>query len=660
MADPASIFSIIAGSAGLALQCGKVIRDLHNIAGRYKNADLSIISMTTGLETVDWAWRHIESILKTWTDDAQDRGHDADTDVLEQLGRSLKGGRLVITALEEDLRQFTTVLNRESGQATRNSFMKRLFIANGPGQVETRSVTESSFMKRSKIIWNEGLLQDHQERIRDQVNSMNLLINVLQMPDATVRRQKLGENQQILRKSDESANTIVPSGASMSTRESLLSLESEKSLTYRELDVDDDLFTARVYKRNYRNQKFQDLLRKTKMPRPHSQEMHKVFKPEIRVEVVTEQTVTNIPQNSDQDISDKGVGSRSSESLPDVAEIPSPEWVFTEWLVGDIIFSRIEGPRLSTAVSSHLTGVRKDGVCLYIHMLSAIFTWDLTAFECIFNDCVIPLPWLQHCLMTACGAGFTDLVKLVIKRDKDICWRPLPADFYDMYGYRHPYEYASSHNRESITELLIPASQGHLIKPAIDNNALSLLASVVVTDAGIVNHRFERGRYPIHLVCQRGHLECLGILIEAGADLDAVDSLDISAFRYLALRIPPEVAIIGWLPWTSSEREEILEAILRHTSKFTRPAQDPRWHWAYNRAITAVATHLYYRNGLRYIQDPGPGCCSSERVLQNLELHIPGTLRRPDVVASLENIRRRTRCWHEPIDQIRLGIATAL
>lgn len=122
-------------------------------------AGLTITSINTGSETVKWAWRRIQSILEAWSDDAQHLGQGADTDTFDQLDRSLRGDRVVISALEEDLQPFTKTLP-----------------PSGSGPAVKRG-----FMDRSKIIWNEGMLRDHQERIRDQVNSMNLLISVLKM-----------------------------------------------------------------------------------------------------------------------------------------------------------------------------------------------------------------------------------------------------------------------------------------------------------------------------------------------------------------------------------------------------------------------------------------------------------------------------------------------
>ena len=64
----------------------------------------------------------------------------------------------------------------------------------------------------------------------------------------------LDQGVAILRESDESAYSIVPSRLSSATldRNSRMTIESTE-MTYRQLIMDDDLFTSRVYKRNYRN-----------------------------------------------------------------------------------------------------------------------------------------------------------------------------------------------------------------------------------------------------------------------------------------------------------------------------------------------------------------------------------------------------------------------
>ena len=93
------------------------------------------------------------------------------------------------------------------------------------------------------------------------IERFNGLIEILLLtpcrPSAVERLSLLHNGAEVLRKSDESAYAIVPSRISsrlpsIYSNPSSLSIESAE-LVYRRLSVDDDLFTARVYKRNYRH-----------------------------------------------------------------------------------------------------------------------------------------------------------------------------------------------------------------------------------------------------------------------------------------------------------------------------------------------------------------------------------------------------------------------
>ena len=144
MADPISVFSIVSGSASLAMQCAQVAKALYDIAGKFKHAELTVMSAVQELDIIRLAWEKIEKILQDWDD-----GNESDADLLSRLHRQLDFGNMVMTALSKDLAAF-----------------------------EKRSY---SLVQRSKVVWNEGLFKAHQHRIRGQVAAMNLLISVLSM-----------------------------------------------------------------------------------------------------------------------------------------------------------------------------------------------------------------------------------------------------------------------------------------------------------------------------------------------------------------------------------------------------------------------------------------------------------------------------------------------
>ena len=73
---------------------------------------------------------------------------------------------------------------------------------------------------------------------------------------SSARSDILSLAKPIFRRSDESAYTIIQSHISttVSCQDSRISIESSE-IIYRPLDFENELFTARVYKRNYRNSK---------------------------------------------------------------------------------------------------------------------------------------------------------------------------------------------------------------------------------------------------------------------------------------------------------------------------------------------------------------------------------------------------------------------
>ena len=140
--DPLTIVGIMEGSISLAVQCGSVAKSLNNLAGQYKYAKLTISTMIQNLDIMQVAWERIGVWSKTFmpTDD---------DDFTQRLERFLETGYLVLGALEEDLQSY--------------------------------NVSRMTFRQRSRLVWNENILQGHQNRIRDQAQSMSLLLQAIQL-----------------------------------------------------------------------------------------------------------------------------------------------------------------------------------------------------------------------------------------------------------------------------------------------------------------------------------------------------------------------------------------------------------------------------------------------------------------------------------------------
>ena len=140
--DPVTIIGLVEGSISLAVQCGSVAKSLNNIAGQYKHAKLTLSTMVQNLDIMQLAWDRIA----VWSKDHVFTDNESLEDRLE---RFLETGFLVLDALEEDLRSY--------------------------------NASKSTFRQRSRLLWNEGTLQAHQTRIRDQAQSMTLLLQAVQL-----------------------------------------------------------------------------------------------------------------------------------------------------------------------------------------------------------------------------------------------------------------------------------------------------------------------------------------------------------------------------------------------------------------------------------------------------------------------------------------------
>ena len=141
--DPVTLVGIVEGSISLAVQCGSVAKSLNNLAGQYKYAKLTISTMVQNLDIMQVAWDRIGAWSKTSMAPIDDH------DLMQRLERFLQTGSLVLDALEEDLLSYDA------------SYM--------------------TIAQRSRLVWNENILQGHQSRIRDQAQSMSLLLQAIHL-----------------------------------------------------------------------------------------------------------------------------------------------------------------------------------------------------------------------------------------------------------------------------------------------------------------------------------------------------------------------------------------------------------------------------------------------------------------------------------------------
>ena len=217
MADPVTVLGIVNGSAGLILKCAYVVKSLYEVAEKYEKAGIAVMALESEVDTNELAWTRIKKWAEDYSTDAT-----VDTGLLKRMNRSLECGALVMSVLQNDLSDYQ------------------------------RNGSSLSFRQRSKAIWNERALQDHQNRVRGQAVAMALLLQVLKLPTLEGQSNLLQESNHVFQNSDESAYSIVPSRRSSSTQSSNARDSVELTdMVYQRLSFEEDLFAGRVYKRRY-------------------------------------------------------------------------------------------------------------------------------------------------------------------------------------------------------------------------------------------------------------------------------------------------------------------------------------------------------------------------------------------------------------------------
>ena len=220
--EPASIFAVVEGAGGLALKCVSLVKTLNDVASKYKQAKLTVLSMVQHVEIVQLAWERIDQWSQEYLRDGVEAHCEEDEKLLQRLRTSLDVGTLVMEALEEDLLPFR------------------------------RQLDKLGLRGKTRIVWSESALNAHQDRLSHQVQAMTCLLQTINIVGPKTRRDFLEVTEPILFKSDESAYSIVPSRISSKLSLSTTNTGSA-SLQYHPLAFEDALFTAKVYKRNYRN-----------------------------------------------------------------------------------------------------------------------------------------------------------------------------------------------------------------------------------------------------------------------------------------------------------------------------------------------------------------------------------------------------------------------
>ena len=345
-------------------------------------------------------------------------------------------------------------------------------------------------------------------------------------------------------------------------------------LNYRELDVDDDLFTSRVYKRNYRNPRMtyqkneqervdqaarrlildldENGWRKRKFPTKQQRQALTMTALE-RQGIIQTRSIRNLhPKSSSSGESAQqsnrsspqrlSVFSSTSESNASIDDVAKASGSFTsiseaQWVVDPIVYPyvlgptpatkkfSVEGPAVSLDLcangdpSAHLSITRSVG-CTNAEDLKKL----LAHIGANFAD------WRKQFFLQACLQKRTALVHLLLgfqERRRSVSRNSATEGGYTEF-IKVFLTWGIRHNTNMI-------EQHWLLHSAVEFNREDVV-DFLIKERAQVNHPDKHGLQPLHLACKRGNFQCVKSLIAAGARIDCVDFQGYQPMHYLGIR----------------------------------------------------------------------------------------------------------------------------
>ena len=369
----------------------------------------------------------------------------------------------------------------------------------------------------------------------------------------------LQQSQKQFIKSDESAFSIVPSR--MSSRTSLStnqtgdrdSIRSSESLVYRRFSFENDLFTARVYKRNYRTSKYQGprkqkLDRDTEtvtLPEDEQNRSDDIVRPglptwgggysyeissegyELRGEKLLSPPESGIRITTTMTVSRKQLNKASVFST---SQLYVHGWLHHRLLASDPYVRLVKAcgigddnlvRRQLGIISPRLLSSYVSGSIYFCPIHAAVFSEDVEVLGILLRHAELEND-IDLVLEKTIGGTETD------------CWRPLHIA-------------AIKANFPMVRLLiekgaLIHAETGFGIQAvhlAAGTGSIEILAALIAAGAN-VHCRNDKGHQPMHLAARIGSIEILAALIAAGASVNCRDHEGRQPMHYLSEIQRPE------------------------------------------------------------------------------------------------------------------------
>lgn len=148
--DPVTAFGVVAGGVQVVQAIVCTIEGLSSLRGKYKNADLTIRSLIGELSTIKAAINQLSDWSKYNSQkSASNREYDEGLDV------ALEGCHAIMEVLAEEVAGLCENTNMGSTGVL-------------------------GFKARMRVVWNDALMQNLEDRLHAQVRALNLLLQACQ------------------------------------------------------------------------------------------------------------------------------------------------------------------------------------------------------------------------------------------------------------------------------------------------------------------------------------------------------------------------------------------------------------------------------------------------------------------------------------------------
>ncbi|EEH22878.2 hypothetical protein PABG_05089 [Paracoccidioides brasiliensis Pb03] len=189
--DPVSIVGVIGGAIQITTLITKTVHGLSTLHGKYRNADFTLNSMIVELLTIKAAISQLDELAKY-----NSNGTPKHPEYIDGLDVAIDGCTAVMDVLSEEVAQLTQApSDDEEAQPLR-------------------------LCAKVKVLWNEGLMKEHAQRLHAQVLALQLLLQACYCRTSSeqlklLRRQ---ENRNIIKRVSDDTATLRSSMSAANSR----------------------------------------------------------------------------------------------------------------------------------------------------------------------------------------------------------------------------------------------------------------------------------------------------------------------------------------------------------------------------------------------------------------------------------------------------------